>query len=397
MKKTDIKGILFLVKYIKEERYSTVTKFTKTHSRDIHERIIDLDKSLSISTIDRVMRFEINPTNISYDSLDDLVQWAFESVYFNFSDFLEKNEEQIDKEIELSETELENIIERVHSKDTTISLSNKPQKINIGGAALQIDLSEGFVSKLLDNIKPIVGDLVSSSLKKEKKELTYHTNPSINIRLAIKEELRQKNIDSIVKKALSFSRERESSDEPVDPDWMSFFFESAQDTSNENMQYIWAKILSNEVDMPESFSRRSLSAIKLIDPDEAKIFTLLSSCLWGFLPEDTMFERVLFKNYTVEGNYSDLTWGFNSDLLKHLEDIGLVHETSLLLEQGEVYNISYSDKTHQLCSNESTREIEVIRLSTIGAEIYDVVMTEPNNEYYKYALSFFKANNILKE
>lgn len=396
MKKTDIRGVLYLIKYIKEEHYPNVTKFTKTHSRDIHERLIDLDKSVSTSTVDRVMKFETNPTNISYDTLDVLVKWAFDSEYFNFQHFLE-NETDIDKDIQLSENQITEIFEKVLSKKATTALANKLQSIDIGGAILQIDLSEAFTAKLLHDIKPIVGDLVSDTFKEQQKGLVLHSHPRVNTRLALKETFRQHNIDAIIKKALSFSSSRDVSDDPVDEDWMTYFFNMAQDTSNENMQYIWAKILADEVDLPGSFSRRTINTIRLIDTDEAKMFTLLSSCLWEFLPEDTMFERVLFKNYRIEGNHSDVTWGFNNDYLKHIEDIGLIHETYIVLEQGEIYDISYGGKTHSLCSENSSREIEIIRLSTIGSEIYDVVMTEPNNEYYKHTLSFFKSNNILKE
>ena len=258
-------------------------------------------------------------------------------------------------------------------------------------------MSEGFVTKLLDNIRPIVGDIVSTTFEKRKKELILHKSPRINSRLAIKEELRQKNIDNIVAKALLFSKEKESNEEQVDSDWMAHFFDMAQDTSNENMQYIWAKILADEVDLPGSFSRRAINAIKLIDSDEAKIFTLLCNCLWEIYPGKTRSDRVLIKNSDDLGFYSDSTWGFEGLLIRHLEDLGLVHETFITLEKGHQYEIAYFEKNHILSQEEKDIEVEMIRLSTVGAEIYDVVITEPNNEYYYSTLIFLKNNNILKE
>lgn len=271
------------------------------------------------------------------------------------------------------------------------------QKYNFGEASLQIDLSDVFVTKVLSSIKPIVGDMLSRKFEEETKLPSFHYDQRINTRLAIKETLRQKNIDTIIAKALRFPKTENPSHEDVDLDWMSHFFDSAQDTSNEDMQYIWAKILANEVDEPNSFSRRTINTIKIIDPEEAQLFTLLCNCLWELLPEDTMFDRVLFKNSTNEGKFSDASWGFNEESLKHLVDIGLIHETYIILEKDIEYDVMYRGNKHILCTNNNAIEVEVVRLSNIGSEIFDVVMTEPNMEYYKHTLNFFKQEKFFKK
>ncbi len=328
-----------------------------------------------------------------YSSINFLIyglkkkKMSFESFQIRHSQDIDEHKERLDYKVYQSN------YEPIKKKKQEHHI----QKYDFGGATIQIDLSDSFTSKLIQDIEPVIGNIVTDKVNEKIKDVQLQPNPRINIRLALKEVTRQKNIDSIVAKALTFARSHEASEEPVDPDWMSYFFDMAQDTSNENMQYIWAKILADEVDNPGSFSRRAINAIKLIGSDEAKIFTLLCNCLWEIYPGETRSDRVLIKNSNELGYYSDSTWGFDGLLLRHLEDLGLVHETFITLEKEHIYNISYFGTEHVLSPKEKNIEVEMVRLSTIGAEIYDVVITEPNKEYYNHTLEYLKESNILKK
>lgn len=60
--------------------------------------------------------------------------------------------------------------------------------------------------------------------------------------------------------------------EPVDADWITRFFETVEDVSEEQMQNLWGKILAGEVKSPGSFSLRTLEVLRNLKKDEAEIF-----------------------------------------------------------------------------------------------------------------------------
>jgi hypothetical protein len=73
-------------------------------------------------------------------------------------------------------------------------------------------------------------------------------------RLRKRETRRQANIESITEKALdALPPPEQMSEQPVNEDWTSRFFEECQDIADEQMQQIWAKILAGEVVRPGSF------------------------------------------------------------------------------------------------------------------------------------------------
>ena len=51
-------------------------------------------------------------------------------------------------------------------------------------------------------------------------------------------------------------------DKSVDIDWISRLFNIVEDIGNEEMQYIWGKILAGEIKNPGKFSLRTLDTIR---------------------------------------------------------------------------------------------------------------------------------------
>lgn len=65
---------------------------------------------------------------------------------------------------------------------------------------------------------------------------------------------KQNNIDNVVSfAAQTISTQSSVSEESVDNDWVTRFFDSVADVSSEEMQMIWGKILAGEVNEPGSF------------------------------------------------------------------------------------------------------------------------------------------------
>jgi hypothetical protein len=105
-------------------------------------------------------------------------------------------------------------------------------------------------------------------------------------RVRTKESKRQKNMEAIAAQAVLALPEAVS-EEPVDEDWITQFFNHCQDISNEEMQSLWARLLAGEVAKPGSFSLRTLDLIKVLDKDDADLFTRFCSMVWQIQNEFT--------------------------------------------------------------------------------------------------------------
>jgi hypothetical protein len=68
--------------------------------------------------------------------------------------------------------------------------------------------------------------------------------------------------------------ENENSD--IDEDWLNSFRRHAEDASSERMQKLWARILSDEVSKPGSFSKVTMRLLAEIDRDIAETYRSMS-------------------------------------------------------------------------------------------------------------------------
>ncbi|MCY3791815.1 MAG: DUF2806 domain-containing protein [Gemmatimonadetes bacterium] len=132
---------------------------------------------------------------------------------------------------------------------------------------------------------------------------------------------RQNNIEGITAKALP--RLTEDADAGlVEDDWFVNFFDKSRIVSDEQMQDLWARVLSGEANAPGSFSRRTVNALADLDRADAELFTDLAGFVWhsGGRPIPLVFDS----EATI---YTSRRIHFAS--LSHLEDVGLVKFNNL--------------------------------------------------------------------
>ncbi|ATE80639.1 hypothetical protein CNN82_28625 [Pseudomonas frederiksbergensis] len=90
------------------------------------------------------------------------------------------------------------------------------------------------------------------------------------LRLDYQERKRQNNIENISSiAAIELAEEHEVSDVKPDEDWVSRFFNFAQDVSSEQMQDLWGRILAGEIKKPGTYSLRTLEFIRNITKSDA--------------------------------------------------------------------------------------------------------------------------------
>jgi uncharacterized repeat protein (TIGR03899 family) len=186
-------------------------------------------------------------------------------------------------------------------------------------------------------------------------------------RLVNQEMNRQINLEEIAEKSIKYL-DQNISEQPVDEDWRTRFFNKAQDVSDTEMQEIWAKILAGEVSHPKSVGLRTLDVISNISKDEAIKFQIACSL--------SSYKSLIWK---IGNNNSLDIYGLTYGDLMILRDSGLIHDSDNLVK---IFKIIPQTPFFVI---------------GIGDDIYKVVNTKnPNLQEYKFnQIAFTKAGEDL--
>ena len=199
----------------------------------------------------------------------------------------------------------------------------------------------------------------------------------------------QKNRENIIKIALELSP-NEANDETPDPDWIAEFFEFSKNCSNSTMQVLWGKLLAGEVCHPGAFSRRALHTVRIIDFNEADLFTAACSYLWDLHNSDGT------KNYIILSapeDENDIQGSFPLDFgsLRKLEFLGLFATERMILYEGEALDISYGEEKAIIYG---AAEIDFIALTPLGEELYPVSGFKRDFEYKEYFFNWLTGSGL---
>ena len=145
-------------------------------------------------------------------------------------------------------------------------------------------------------------------------------------RIQFQEEKRLGNIGSVVRLAAEELEGKEVPDDEPDHDLMARFFNDVQDVSSEELQKLWAKLLSGEVERPGTASIRSLSILRNLDQNTASLFSKLCSVsLATGTTDGNQYSDV--RVLSLNGNASQNAlkkYGFGFDTLNVLNEHGLI-------------------------------------------------------------------------
>ena len=144
-------------------------------------------------------------------------------------------------------------------------------------------------------------------------------------------------------------------------DWIHIYFESAKNTSDTYMQSVWAKVLAKELSSPDSFSYKTLDALKNMSENEFRLFEKLSTM--------NMYGAI------VKGDYLD-NCGFNWMTLQKLKEFGLI-------------SLDGSQRTVDVEANDSA-------IQTINDQ-YLILFTNIKNNKVENDIQCFLLTNVAKE
>lgn len=144
-------------------------------------------------------------------------------------------------------------------------------------------------------------------------------------RIQFQERKRQENIESVVNEAAKQLGDKTVADDEPDHDWTARFFNHVQDVSSKDMQVLWARVLSGEVERRGSTSVRTLEILRNLDQSTAGLFgRLCSVCVFLSPAESVVLDaRVPSLGGNAAAN-SLSAHGLNFDALNRLNEHGLI-------------------------------------------------------------------------
>ncbi len=238
---------------------------------------------------------------------------------------------------------------------------------------------------------------------------------AIEQRVRFQEEKRQRNISAIVDQAAAQLPDREIEDHEPDHDWTARFFNEAQDVSSEEMQILWARVLSGEVERPGSTSIRTLGILRNLNRANASLFRrLCSACVSLQLNQADVWDA---RVPSLEGNAAHNALrqhGLGFGQLNVLNEHGLIisdynswfdYRASIGLHRSQaktgmiVIPFSFQGRYWILSPTTERDPDQEFRLSGValtrsGRELRSVVDLEPMEDYAQAFVRFLQAGKL---
>lgn len=223
--------------------------------------------------------------------------------------------------------------------------------------------------------------------------LDERTSDRVNYREAKK----QLNIESITAYAAEELKNEETvTNEPLDEDWTTRFFNIAGDISSEEMQALWGRILAGEIKQPKSYSLRTLELLKNLSQKEAEVFlkfgrlAITSSNISFIL--NFKSEKLLEDKYKLN---------FSERLL--LEELGFITANDLQFSMmanpdqnaQTVFSIGNTCVIAERIKGTPEQTLQVLVFTKIGQELLQLINFFPQLDYIQLLASKIKREGVL--
>jgi len=198
-----------------------------------------------------------------------------------------------------------------------------------------------------------------------------------------KQARQQFNREQIAQKAIKYVNE--TSDEQdiqegynISEDWLNMFESYAQKASSEQLQEIWARVLSGEIRKPGAFSLSTIRFIAELDAEIAKMFQDVVVCR---LPNG-----MLLKPSELRGqNLLDYTF---------LEEVGLLQHVSghlgIDLDKGEDGRCNYRiGSVLLLIKAKNNLRLDLIRITRVGRQLSSILPKESDHRIAQQVADHF--------
>ncbi len=191
--------------------------------------------------------------------------------------------------------------------------------------------------------------------------------------------------------------EQEPSDKPIDDDWLYRWRDYAGNTSNEDLQQLWGRVLAGEVKSPGLCSLRTLEFIKNVSRYEAELIESISQFV---INGDLILD-------TTTTNQTSSSQDFRK--LLEIQELGLISGVGMALASkpammpegsGSVYYFGYHGKYLIITSQRQPHQLSlsgVFKVTNIGRQVFALVKAKPNLEYIKLFANKIKSQGCTVE
>ncbi|MEZ4826687.1 MAG: DUF2806 domain-containing protein [Bacteroidia bacterium] len=184
----------------------------------------------------------------------------------------------------------------------------------------------------------------------------------------------QENLENITYNAISLleSDKSRSGSKKIPDDWIYRFVDYAKEISDEDVQNLWSRILSDQASGKHNFSMHTLDVLRKMSRPEIEIF--IEYCRYfNFFGLILIYETHLgFNHNLMEQEFLDLSYGF-----QELRDIGLLYSARIgtPTTQGSPENIFIFGKRQLFLKPVNSVVIEPHQyiLTTAGRELSRLV------------------------
>ena len=149
------------------------------------------------------------------------------------------------------------------------------------------------------------------------------------MRVVSEETQRQSNMEAIIEKSLPLL-EQDSSPEGMNNDWVANFFDKCRLFSDEEVQQLWAFVLSGEANSPGTFSRQTVNILANLDEDHIRLFEALSNFTWYIsdypIPLTYDLNHTIYTKPDID---AEEIIGINHGIAMELDSVGLVRYISV--------------------------------------------------------------------
>lgn len=205
---------------------------------------------------------------------------------------------------------------------------------------------------------------------------------------------KQKNIENIIEVAQQDLEEADTvSSDKVNEDWITRFFDISENVSDEDMQILWGKILAGEIMKPNTYSLRTLEALRNMSKIEAEVFAKVAR----FAIKGSVVTFILADKQVLE-QYLDIK--FSETLL--LQELNLISNQELSFTIGTshkgigISQFILGDKIVSVEKEEGVpaQNFQVYAFTKIGEELLNLAKTEFHEDYMKSFASKLKTDRV---
>jgi hypothetical protein len=267
--------------------------------------------------------------------------------------------------------------------------------------AYELEKIAGTLSKIAqDHHLPIVykDGNIEIWQKPEDKTLVLSDTPILEraeSRLEYQERKRQNNIENVTSVAATQLMDENSVPESSpEEDWVTRFFNHAQDISSQDMQELWGRILAGEIKKPGSYSMRTLDFVRNLSKAEALIFMEVAKLAYQIPGSNDWVVFIHDKEWLERNRQIHPTHQFL------LSELGLLYPSDLSLTGFQ----NETDKEFPLVSDEhlitikrggmlSKFDMPVWKFTGTGKELLPLIPKPLDDEYTDYIGKYFLDRN----